>query len=39
MKKILAILLGFSLLWACDPMEDTYQKLDDAKQPYKEVIN
>lgn len=39
MKKILAILLGVSLLWACDPMEDTYQKLDDAKQPYKEVIN
>ncbi|MGB4329765.1 MAG: hypothetical protein WBJ36_12875, partial [Tenuifilum sp.] len=38
MKKIIAILLGVSLLWACDPMEDTYQKLDDAKQPYKDVI-
>ncbi len=26
-------------LWSCDPMEDTYSKLDDELQPYKENIN
>jgi hypothetical protein len=38
MKKILAFLLGFALLWSCNPLEDTYQLLDDAKQPYSESI-
>lgn len=39
MKKILTMLIGVSLLWSCNPLEDTYQKLDDAKEPYKEAIS
>ena len=38
MKKIYAFLLGITLLWSCNPLEDTYQLLDDAKQPYSESI-
>jgi len=38
MKKIFAFLLGITLLWSCNPLEDTYQLLDDAKQPYSESI-
>lgn len=34
MKKILYFLSFIGLLWACDPMEDTYNKLDDSKEPY-----
>jgi len=38
MKKIFAFLLGITLLWSCNPLEDTYQLLDDAKEPYSESI-
>jgi hypothetical protein len=38
MKKIFAILFGASLLWSCNPLEDTYKQLDDAQEPYKESI-
>lgn len=38
MKNIFlaAIVLGGSLLTACNPNEDIYNKLDDAKKPYSE---
>jgi len=35
--KYIPILLAF--LWACNPMEDTYNQLDKEKQPYKENIS
>lgn len=38
MKKIFAILFGLTLLWSCNPLEDTYKQLDDAQEPYKESI-
>ncbi len=38
MKKILVILFGATLLWSCNPLEDTYKQLDDSQEPYKESI-
>jgi len=38
MKKLLILLPAIiGLLWSCDPMEDTYNKLDDQKKPYSET--
>ncbi len=37
MKKLLIYLPAIlGLLWSCDPMEDTYNKLDNKLEPYKE---
>lgn len=39
MKRISLIsFIGLALLWACNPMEDVYQNLDNAKEPYKESV-
>lgn len=39
MKKILYFSAMLGLLWACDPMEDTYDNLDNKQEPYKESIS
>lgn len=39
MKKILYFSAMLGLLWACDPMEDTYDNLDNKQEPYKENIS
>lgn len=38
MKRILNLTMLLGLLWACNPMEDTYNNLDEARKPYKENI-
>lgn len=38
MKKVLYILAFAGAMWSCDPMDDTYQNLDDAQTPYNESI-
>ncbi|MGE0077579.1 MAG: DUF5017 domain-containing protein [Bacteroidales bacterium] len=39
MKKIIYFSAMLGLLWACNPMEDTYDKLDEKLEPYKETIS
>ncbi|MGD9976531.1 MAG: choice-of-anchor J domain-containing protein [Bacteroidales bacterium] len=39
MKKLLYFTAMIGLLWACNPMEDTYDKLDEALEPYHENIS
>lgn len=39
MKKLLILLPAFiGLLWSCNPMEDTYNDLDNKEQPYNQSI-
>lgn len=38
MKKLLYIPLILGLMWSCDPLEETYDNLDEAQGPYKESI-
>lgn len=37
-KNLLKSIIGVTLLWACNPMEDVYQNLDNTQEPYKESV-
>lgn len=38
MKKILYFLSFVGVLWACDPMEDSYNKIDEAQKPFSKNV-